>query len=232
MHFYSVEILGPREGRFMDPSSRLKRYGAIGFTLILLFLLLGFGINWGLVNSYDVTLFTAVNSNHNNVLDSVMIISSAYGREVVWGLLTLGFFVFGGKREKKIAIALGFTFIVLMGAGYIAKDFYSRQRPYDTLSGVRLIVNKEFDGSYPSGHTFIVAAGVIIAWLSMKRTWAVLLTVEAGFVAYSRIYIGVHYPSDIIGGVLLGAGFAFIICSHPYLVDRIFDALPNRIQGE
>jgi undecaprenyl-diphosphatase len=60
--------------------------------------------------------------------------------------------------------------------------------------------------------------------------WAALLTVEACLVAYSRMYVGVHYPSDIVGGVLLGVGCALIIYSYPKVVDRVYDSLPSSLR--
>jgi membrane-associated phospholipid phosphatase len=204
----------------------------LGAALILAFLFLGAGIQIGLLNFLDVSLFTVVNSTHNDLGDSLMVVFSLYGREVVWGGLAVCLFIFGGKVEKKTAITLGLVFIILLGVGYATKEVYSRERPYDALGGVRLLVNEESDGSYPSGHTLIVAAGAVVALVYLKRSWALLLTVEAGLVAYSRMYVGVHYPSDIVGGVLLGAGCALIICAYPRIMDRVYDALPLSLRGK
>jgi len=213
-----------------EPYSR--RYIATGFVLVLSFILVGGCVQANLFDGFDVVVFTSVNSAHSEVVDTIMIVSSLYGREVVWGGLTVMLFVFGGKSEKKTAITLGLVFLVLTGVGYATKEVYSRPRPYDAMGGVRLIVDAEPDESYPSGHTLIVAAGVVVAWMYLRRKWAAVLTLEACLVGYSRMYVGVHYPSDIIGGILLGAGIALIICAYPKIVDRIYGILPTSLQAK
>ena len=103
-------------------------------------------------------------------------------------------------------------------------------RPYDAIDDVRLLVATGLDSSYPSGHTLTVAGGVVVAWLSLRKTWAVILSSQAALVAYSRIYVGVHYPFDVLGGALLGAGFALIICSDTRIVDWVYFRLPARLR--
>jgi membrane-associated phospholipid phosphatase len=208
----------------------LRQYMVAGTALFLLFLLMGRYVQANSIDSMDVAVFNAVNSSHSDFADVMMRAFSLYGREVVWGGIIVGLFFFGGKQRKKTAITLVIVFLVLMGVGFMVKEAYSRPRPYDAMTGVRLIVDEESDGSYPSGHTFIVVAGVVVVWRYLKRAWAASLTLEAALVAYSRVYVGVHYPSDILGGVLLGAGVSLIICAYPQVTDRIYEALPGRLR--
>lgn len=203
----------------------------VGLSLILSFIILGVAIDAGVLDGWDTGVFAVVNSGNYEALDSVMVILSLYGREVVWGALIVGLFIIGGEREKKMALTLGLIFLILIGVGYVSKTYYSRPRPYDVVDDVRLLVAKESDYNFPSGHTLIVAGGVVVAWLYLRRVWAALLSAEAALVAYSRIYVGVHYPSDVVGGVLLGAGCALIVCSETGLVDRLYDRLPKRLRG-
>lgn len=203
----------------------------VGLSLILSFIILGVAIDAGVLDGWDTGVFAVVNSGNYEALDAVMVILSLYGREVVWGALIVGLFIIGGEREKKMALTLGLIFLILIGAGYVSKAYYSRPRPYDVVDDVRLLVAKESDYSFPSGHTLIVAGGVVVAWLYLRRVWAALLSAEAALVAYSRIYVGVHYPSDVVGGVLLGAGCALIVCSETGLIDRLYDRLPKRLRG-
>jgi undecaprenyl-diphosphatase len=210
---------------------RPRRLLVCGVFLLALFIILDISVEAGLSQTFDVEVFTAMNSLHPSTwMDSVMIILSMYGREVVWGALIVTLFFLGGEREKKAAITMGLLFLILTGAGYLIKSFDSRLRPYDAIEGVHLLVPKEVDYSFPSGHTFIVVGGAVVAWFTLKRWLAVLLTVEASLVAFSRVYVGVHYPTDLVGGTLLGAGFALIICSNPRLIDNIYNRIPSSIR--
>ena len=69
------------------------------------------------------------------------------------------------------------------------------------------------DSSFPSGHALIVAGGAAIAFLFLRKRYSIPLVIEAALVSYSRVYVGVHYPTDVIAGVVLGVAIAFIIYS-------------------
>ncbi|MGD0805547.1 MAG: phosphatase PAP2 family protein [Candidatus Bathyarchaeia archaeon] len=141
------------------------------------------------------------------------------------GGLIIAFLLFGDERQKKNGLMLLILFIVLTTAGEIVKIVDFRIRPYDALSNVRLLVSPEMDSSFLSGHTLIVVGGAIVSLIRMNRKWAFLLTVEAALVSFSRIYVGVHYPTDALGGALLGASGALILCSRPELIDGVYRRL-------
>ena len=139
-------------------------------------------------------------------------------------------FFLGARREKEAAITLGVVFLLLIGVGYSLKALDMRLRPYDVLDGVRLLIGKEPDFGFPSGHTLIVSGGVVVVWLYFRKSYAAILTAEASIVAFSRIYVGVHFPTDAFGGALLGAGCALLICSYPMLTESVYDRLPSRLK--
>jgi len=201
-------------------------YFLLGVVLGVLFVILGVSVFLGLTQSVDRIFFYAVNQwNPSPILDVIMISLSLYGREVVWGGLIIVFLLFGDERQKKNGLILLILFIVLTATGEIVKLIDFRLRPYDVFSNVRLLVSPEMDSSFPSGHTLIVTGGAIVALIRMNRKWAFLLTVEAALVSFSRIYVGVHYPTDVLGGALLGASGALLLCSKPELIDRVYRRL-------
>jgi undecaprenyl-diphosphatase len=212
-----------------DVSNGWLRLG--GVILIILFVALNVSVSAGLMQGFDVASFKAVNSwSPSALIDSVMIIFSLYGREVVWGGAMVVLFLIGARREKEAAITLGVVFLLLIGVGYVVKALDMRLRPYDVLDGVRLLIGKESDSGFPSGHTLIVSGGVVVVWLYLRKGYAAILTAEASIVAFSRIYVGVHFPTDAFGGALLGAGCALLVVSYPKLTESIYNMLPSRLK--
>jgi undecaprenyl-diphosphatase len=112
-----------------------------------------------------------------------------------------------GKRDP--FFALGLAAVCVWSADLIAlgiKAATGRPRPFETISGVEKLVGTVGD-SMPSGHAATSFAGAVILTYLLPRAGPLvfLLAVAIGF---SRIYVGVHYPSDVLAGAALGAAVA------------------------
>ena len=124
-----------------------------------------------------------------------------------------------------IALLLGLTF----GNG-VLKNVIARTRPYDLYASLygeggplRLLVHAESDLSFPSGHTlasFEAATGLFLR----NRKWGAGALVLAFLIAFSRLYVCVHYVTDVIGGLILGVCFALLA---KLIVDLIRKAINN-----
>ncbi|HSA98590.1 MAG TPA: phosphatase PAP2 family protein, partial [Candidatus Nitrosotenuis sp.] len=168
------------------------------------------------ITDMDTWLFVKVNGSHFAPLNSLMIILTEYGREVVWSLVMILFFIFGGHTGRKAAFAMLLAMIILVPATIVAKEAVGRQRPEIPNADFLLAPDTEY--SFPSGHAVLVSAGAALA-LSLFRgsrkmlAIAVSLAAEAALVCISRIYVGGHYPLDVVGGILFGTGTAFVLVS-------------------
>ena len=97
------------------------------------------------------------------------------------------------------------------GLSYILKISFQRKRPFVTYPD---IIKKSHGGSwsFPSGHTTFAFATATSLTLSFPKWYvAVPAYLWASTVAYSRMYLGVHYPSDVLGGIILGIGTSFLV---------------------
>ncbi|MBN1928473.1 MAG: phosphatase PAP2 family protein [Chlorobiaceae bacterium] len=113
-----------------------------------------------------------------------------------------------------VLLAVGLADFTASG---IFKPLFQRVRPCFALDGVRLLVDQTRSWSFASSHAANSTAIASLVWIFfwkgelIDRLFAVTMIVYAVMVAFSRIYIGVHYPGDILGGIVIGFGSAALI---------------------
>jgi len=136
----------------------------------------------------------------------------------VLGLLAGWLLWKGGRRGRCfvlvlfLALALGET-----GTGCL-KRWFGRPRPFVTHPETRTLVGKGLNASMPSGHAAIWAAAAVVAATYYRRSARVMLPLAAG-VGISRMYVGVHYPSDVLAGWTWGAAYGWGV---PRMVDALW----------
>lgn len=89
----------------------------------------------------------------------------------------------------------------------LAKKIYPRVRPYLTLPGTNTFRNPLTDHSFPSGHTTAIFS-ITVPFISTQPLLALILAPIAVIVGISRIYLGLHYPSDVLAGGIIGSAVA------------------------
>jgi membrane-associated phospholipid phosphatase len=122
--------------------------------------------------------------------------------------------------DSRLAQKVFFVTICSTGLNGIIKNIAQVPRPFD--KGIVPVRQETATGfSFPSGHTQNFSTWSTLFAIKLKKTWlTVLVAVFIALVAFSRLYLGVHYPSDVIVGVALGVGMAFL---GDYLFERVKD---------
>ena len=137
----------------------------------------------------------------------------ADGGIVVLALLVVAACLDARRRSDPVQLAgsiwAGVAALLALGIAQPIAAVIDRARPYDTLAGVHVLIDRTTDSTFPSDHA-TVASAVAIGLLLAHRRWGIAAAVAAVVLASTRIYVGVHYPSDVLAGLCLGAAVAAI----------------------
>ena len=162
--------------------------------------------------SIDLAIFYFLNHTiSTGFLDKFFSIITDVNKWYIAYLILAGIAFFKGGRRGKIAvIGLILMIIVTDQTGYrILKEYFMRVRPCNALSDVITPVGCAGAYSFPSNHALNnFAAAIFLMRLFPNYKWIFLMV--AILISISRIYLGVHYPSDVIGGALIGAAFGYL----------------------
>ena len=164
------------------------------------------------LQTIDTGLFHFINRSLGNPLfDGLMPVLS--GHDVPWFIplavaAVLGTLIFGGARARLCALLVGL--VVALGDPLVIntiKQGLGRPRPCLALPDVVGRLGCSGGGSMPSAHAANWFAMTMVMFLFYRRSWRFMLPLALG-VSFSRVYCGVHYPSDVLAGAILGAGYA------------------------
>lgn len=180
-----------------------------------------------MLDSIDRSVFLFLNSFHSPFWDKVMWMISA---KLTWLPLYLAIIIFLILREKRKAILLIPLLILSVVitdqvSVHCFKEVFERLRPchQPSLEGMVHIVNGKCGGKFGfvSSHAANTFGIAILSLLIFKKRWySLVILAWASLVSYSRIYLGVHYPGDILGGALLGIVTGYVLYYLYLLAER------------
>ena len=126
-------------------------------------------------------------------------------RGLVWMALCALLLLFPKTRRAGLAGALALA-LSMVCTNLVLKPLFSRVRPWLVLEGLMPLVAERDPHSFPSGHSSAALAAAVAWWRLLPRPWRWVAMGCGAVMALSRLYVGVHFPSDVLCGALVGAG--------------------------
>ncbi|SHH76797.1 phosphatase PAP2 family protein [Clostridium grantii] len=171
---------------------------------------------FGIIQNTDLWILEFIQQFLNYpLMDKLMIYITTLGdKGAIWILISIFLLINKNHRKTGIMVMIALVLSTILGEGII-KHIVQRLRPFATYPSFKLIIGKQTMYSFPSGHTATAFAAAAVLSKEFKK-YNILFFSIAGLIAFSRLYLFVHYPSDIIVGILLGLFSA-------WLTYKIFD---------
>lgn len=162
-------------------------------------------------------------SVRNPILDNLMIFITSLGNGgMIWIVATIVLLI--PKKTRKAGIM---SAVALLGSliinNNIVKNIVQRPRPFVTFTDLQIIIPTPSEFSFPSGHTSSSFAAAAVFYRHLPKKFGIPSVVLAGLIGFSRLYVGVHYPTDVIAGVLMG-----ILLS--YLAEFLVNLFSNKLK--
>lgn len=141
---------------------------------------------------------------HTPLLDKILAFITSLGNAgIIWIVLAVVLLILPKTRKTGIIVAAALLMDLVL-CNLILKNLVARVRPYDVNTAIAILIKKPLDFSFPSGHTAASFAAMTALFLAkMKKAWIAAL-ILAVLIAFSRLYFYVHYPTDVLGGAVVG----------------------------
>lgn len=143
--------------------------------------------------------------------DVLMPVITAFAdKGIGWILLTFAFLLLSQTRRIGVTLLLSICIEVLL-CNILLKPLVARQRPFILNPAFQLLIAAPQDYSFPSGHAAVSFACASVLWIYRSR-WRFPGAVLAFIIAFSRLYLYVHFPTDVLAGAMIGVMAGVISC--------------------
>lgn len=154
--------------------------------------------------SFELTILDWIQTNlRNPIMDLLVPAITTLGNSGLIWIILAGILILMPKYRKVGAAVMAGLVLEVVCCNLVLKPLVARIRPCDVNTAVQLLIPRPDDFSFPSGHTGASFAAVSVLYTSRNKLWIPSL-ILAVLIAFSRLYLYVHYPSDILAGVVIG----------------------------
>ena len=147
---------------------------------------------------------------HTPILTKIMKLASGLGDAGFIWIALAAILLLIPKTRKAGVLVTGALILDVILCNLILKPTIARVRPYDVNTAIELLIRAPRDFSFPSGHTAASFASVAALWFAKEKKLWIPALVLALLIAISRMYFYVHYPTDVLGGALLGIACGYV----------------------
>ena len=153
----------------------------------------------------ELKILDWIQTIHTPIGDAFMCFITSLGNVgVIWIVLAVVLIAIPKTRKSGIIVSAALIIDAVFCSG-ILKNVFRRIRPFDVNTTIPVLITKPRDFSFPSGHTSASFAAATALYLAKERKVLSIL------IAFTRMYLYVHYPTDILGGLLIGIASAVIV---------------------
>ena len=158
----------------------------------------------------EFEILYAINNLHNPILDTIMIAITSLGNAgLMWIAIAIGLLCAKKTRKCGVLMLVSLVLGLILGNG-ILKNLIARERPCWIDENIKLLIPNPHDFSFPSGHTLASFEAAVMIYLHNKK-WGIISLIVATLIAFSRMYLFVHFPTDILAGMILGTVIALAV---------------------
>lgn len=171
----------------------------------------------------ELKILDFIQTLRNPILDKMMLLFTSLGNGgIIWLLLVVILVCIPKTRKTGVMVMLALALDVLLCSGLL-KHLFARIRPCDVNTSIQLLIPRPTDYSFPSGHTSVSFSVVAALYLAKEKKLFIPSLLIAILISFSRMYLYVHYPTDILGGIVLGilCGYLSYIAVDKFIVKKI-----------
>ena len=161
---------------------------------------------------FDIQILLWIQENlRNDYITPLLKFITALGNNgLIWIVATIVLLLMAKYRKVGYLSIISLVGSLVMN-NLILKNLVARTRPYEVIEGLQHLIETQQDYSFPSGHTGAAFAAAVIFYIYLPKRYGISAIVLAVLISFSRLYVGVHYPSDVLAGAAIGTVIAMCI---------------------
>lgn len=157
------------------------------------------------ITDIDISILLFIQEHIRKEWLTVIMKAITFLGDLGWFWILLGILLVFPKKTRNIGFVVLFSLLIDILVNNVAlKNIIARTRPYDFTDAIIPLIPKPHDFSFPSGHTAASFASAFVCYRMAPKKYGIAALVLAALIGLSRLYLGVHYPSDVIGGFFVG----------------------------